>query len=110
MTDSSGMMPLHHAVDRGHIECVKLILNYPNTTLGLTGLKPALDLARENDFPEISQLLEQARERLGGGGGAEGGAGTVGHWCCLGMCSKASHRRRLELSSVKSSPSWHEIL
>jgi len=78
MTDSSGMIPLHYAVDRGHIECVKLVLNYPNSTLGLTGLKPALDLAKENDFPEISQLLEKARER--GGRGWEGG-GAVCQMC-----------------------------
>ena len=57
------MIPLHYAVDGGHIECVKLILNYPNTALGLTGLKPALDIARENQFPEILDLLEKARKR-----------------------------------------------
>lgn len=63
MMDSTGMIPLHYAVDGGHIECVKLILNYPNTALGLTGLKPALDIARENQFPEILDLLEKARKR-----------------------------------------------
>ncbi len=63
MADSSGLIPLHYSVDRGHIECVKLILNYPNTALGLTGLRPALDMARENDFSEISHLLDKARER-----------------------------------------------
>ena len=50
-------------MDRGHIECVKAILAYPNQ-LGLQGLKPALDISRGNEFTEITTVLEKAHERL----------------------------------------------
>ena len=62
LEDCSGWLPLHYAVDNGHIECVKSLLAYPNY-LGLTGLKPALDISRGNDFTEITAVLEQAFQR-----------------------------------------------
>ncbi len=55
-------------MDRGHIECVKAILAYPNF-LGLSGLKPALDISRGNQFVEITNVLEQACERCENKGG-----------------------------------------
>lgn len=62
LQDGTGWLPLHYAVDRGHIECVKAILAYPNH-LGLTGLKPALDISRGNGFSEITTVLQVAHER-----------------------------------------------
>lgn len=63
LEDSNGWLPLHHAVDRGHIECVKAILSFPDQTQALTGLMPALDISRGNGFTEITAILEQAHER-----------------------------------------------
>lgn len=74
LTDGCGWLPLHYAVDRGHIECVKAILAYPNF-LGLTGLKSALGISHENQFDEITTVLETAKERCVGGCGQPGGRG-----------------------------------
>ena len=62
LQDGVGWLPLHYAVDRGHIECAKAILAYPNH-LGLSGLKPALDISRGNQFTEITSVLEAANNR-----------------------------------------------
>ena len=62
--DGTCWLPLHYAVDNGYIECVKSILAYPNY-LGLTGLKPALDIARGNNFTEIAAVLQLAQKKWG---------------------------------------------
>lgn len=62
LMDASCWLPLHYAVDNGYIECVKSILAYPNF-LGLTGLKPALDIAQGNNFTEIAAVLQQAQQK-----------------------------------------------
>ena len=62
LEDCTGWFPLHYAVEKGYIECVKAILAYPNYQ-GLTGLKPALDISRGNGFTEITTVLEEASLR-----------------------------------------------
>ncbi len=57
--DASSWLPLHYATDRGHIDCVSTILNFPNQ-LGLCGLRPAADIARGNGYEQILELLEKA--------------------------------------------------
>ena len=56
-------LPLHYACDRGHLECVEAIVMFPNQ-LGLSGLRPALDIAREAGHDQIIELLEKAIERF----------------------------------------------
>ena len=62
LTDANCWLPLHYACDSGHIDCVKAILAYPNH-LGLSGLRPAIDLAEGNKNEEIVAVLRDAFDR-----------------------------------------------
>ena len=60
--DATAWLPIHYACDNGHLNCVKVIVNFPNQ-LGLSGLRPALDIAQGNNYDRIVSLLKDAMER-----------------------------------------------
>jgi ankyrin repeat protein len=59
LPDCDGWLPLHHACDSEHVDIVRLILNYPST-LVLSGLRPAMNLAKGRCNNDIITLLEEA--------------------------------------------------
>jgi hypothetical protein len=55
--NSSGLLPIHYACSSGHLEVVKLLLEFgSDSTSYLTGFSP-LYLAAERGYPEIIRLL-----------------------------------------------------
>ena len=62
IADAAAWLPIHYACDNGHLKCVEVIVNFPNQ-LGLSGLRPALDVARGNNHEQIVKLLEEAMQR-----------------------------------------------
>ena len=62
IADAAAWLPIHYACDNDHLKCVKVIVNFPNQ-LGLSGLRPALDIARGNNHEHIVTLLEEAMQR-----------------------------------------------
>ena len=62
IADATAWLPIHYASDNGHFKCVEVIVNFPNQ-LGLSGLRPALDIARGNNDDHIVILLEAAMQR-----------------------------------------------
>ena len=62
IADASAWLLIHYACDNGHIKCVEVIVNISNQ-LGLSGLRPALDIARGNNYDQIVKLLEPAIQR-----------------------------------------------
>ena len=62
LTDVNGWIPLHYACDNGHLECARLLLHAPNY-LGLSGLRPAVDIAQGNGFTDMVALLKEGIEK-----------------------------------------------
>ena len=58
--DSMKWLPLHHATDNNHKECVRIILSHQK---GLTGLKLAQSLAGKNARADITQCICDAMSR-----------------------------------------------
>jgi ankyrin repeat protein len=62
LPDCDGWLPLHHACDSEHVDIVRLLLKYPST-LVLSGLHPAMNLAKGRCNNDIITLLEEAMLR-----------------------------------------------
>ena len=60
LPDNDSWLPLHHACDGEHLECVRAILGHQG---GLRGLTSALSLARERGNSDIITLLQEAASR-----------------------------------------------
>lgn len=62
IADATAWLPIHYACDNRHLKCAEVIVNFPNQ-LGLSGLRPALDIAKSDNHEQIVKLLEEAMQR-----------------------------------------------